>query len=142
MIYLPALLFLTVILADPVHVTVKIKCEVEGTPEYLYCGKLVIFEVDKWSNHDILKTEEYCAPEGEKEFKFDLYPDGDTSPSYELNYQLTHNCTIDDLTRCIRPDNPKDVSASGESWVEFKFNAWNFGEARACKDPNAKIIDF
>ncbi|KAF1759348.1 hypothetical protein GCK72_015813 [Caenorhabditis remanei] len=59
----------------------------------------------EWNKNEILGEEEFCGvPEGVKEVNFDFSEKGYLSRGFKINYQLTHNCTIDDLTRCIRPD--------------------------------------
>ncbi|EFO87205.1 hypothetical protein CRE_27825 [Caenorhabditis remanei] len=108
----------------------------EETPEYLWCGKIILFGQKKWNKNDILGEGEFCGvPEGVKEMNFDFSGKGYLSRDYKINYQLTHNCTIDNLTRCIRPDYFTQFDPRIMSKMEFKFNAWNYGEARACIHP-------
>ncbi|CAL2041942.1 unnamed protein product [Caenorhabditis brenneri] len=126
------------VLADPVNFHLKVTCDPQGDTQDLgtWCGKLTIFEADSMTDHDVLRVSNFCTNGEETKFDYQLFPGGDYSTSYEINYTLTHNCTIDGLVRCIKPKDSQEVSVAGETHVNFHLGAYQIGEARECLDPN------
>ncbi|KAF1746269.1 hypothetical protein GCK72_022722 [Caenorhabditis remanei] len=120
--------------SDPSRIHLKFHCNPQvGT----WCGTLIVYEHDVFSEHDIMATDSFCETSDTKELFYEFSPGGDGSPGYEWSYLLSHNCSSHGHNHCLHPKSTANVPVEGLSIAEFEAEVFESGyKAKTCDDPN------
>ncbi|PIC36959.1 hypothetical protein B9Z55_015767 [Caenorhabditis nigoni] len=132
------IIFLGFSKSDPLTIDVEVRCAFN---QLYWCGKMHIFEHNNYPKpHDIIRSEDFCTYDVIKRFHYtDIYLQGDTSPMYEIQYQLHHNCTPDVFWRCLNSEEPVEVPKIGEYCAQLNIDAYSRGTSEECPHPNGEF---